>query len=313
MAGLLSRVRGHDETVERFSGLLAAGRMPATWIFVGPSGVGKKTFALALAQSLVCEKKPIACGACPACVRVEKGQSESLRVFEPAGAQYKIEQAREIIEFVSLQKLGRSRVVILDGTERLNAASSNALLKTLEEPPEGTYFFLVSSSLYALLSTIRSRSQVVRFSPLSPALVKQIAGIEDWAAEASGGSVERALLLQGSEEFKELETRGLELLRLNFSKPGSSVFGELKDLVKDKETALFLAQTYQRWVRDLYHLRFGAADVAYPLASSWSSAVAARDDGFLERLWEAARKLESDVFGNIDRQLSFEHFLLGCR
>src|SRR5690606_28241588 len=92
---------------------------------------------------------------------------------EPQGANIKIEQARQIVKFVELAHTG-ARAVILNDAHLLNAHAANSLLKTLEEPPAKTWFFLIAPSAAAVLPTLRSRSQLIRFGALSKEAIQKL-------------------------------------------------------------------------------------------------------------------------------------------
>ncbi len=148
---------------------LRAGRLPAGLLFVGPAGVGKRRFALAVAQALNCPVAPAeGCGACAACQRVERGEHPDVRALSPDGAQIKIGQAREAIQFaLGTPFEGRRRVLLVEQADAFNAAAANAFLKTLEEPPAHAQIILISARPDALPATIRSRCPVVRFGLLT--------------------------------------------------------------------------------------------------------------------------------------------------
>ncbi|MEK7357797.1 MAG: DNA polymerase III subunit, partial [Bdellovibrionota bacterium] len=210
MARLLDRLQGHGSVLKPLIEAAARERLAPTLIFNGPSGVGKRLAALALAQSLVCEKsRDAACGECGGCLRIERGQSESLLVIEPDGAQIKIEQARDVLQFISLRALGRARVIVIDQAHLLGPQAANALLKSLEEPPSGTYFILVTPLASAILPTIRSRSQLVRFAPLDVKSLRAVLGAnaDEWVLRSARGSVETARrMMEDRAEFHEIET-----------------------------------------------------------------------------------------------------------
>ncbi|OYT72178.1 MAG: DNA polymerase III subunit delta' [Chloracidobacterium sp. CP2_5A] len=154
---------------------LRAGRLPSSLLFGGPEGVGKRPFALAVAQALNCPVAPAeGCGECRSCWRIERGEHPDVRLVAPDGAQIKIGQAREAIQFVvSAPFEGRRRVLIVERADAFNAAAANALLKTLEEPPAHAQIILVSARPDALPATIRSRCPMVRFGLLTPAEVER--------------------------------------------------------------------------------------------------------------------------------------------
>ena len=97
-----------------------------------------------------------ACGICGSCLRIAQGQSESMLEIRPDGQFIKVSQASEIINYLSLQQWGRARAVIIDDVQRMNMQAANSLLKTLEEPPERTYFFLLTIN-YSMLIKLPGR------------------------------------------------------------------------------------------------------------------------------------------------------------
>jgi len=136
------------------------------YLFVGPTGAGKKSAARALACALFCDDN--GCGTCPACHRVRSGMHPDVRVLRPAGAAtYVVEQVREIIHDAHLKPVQAAyKVYIFEEADRFNAESANAFLKTLEEPPDDVVIVLLARSFDAVLPTIASRCQVVRFRPV---------------------------------------------------------------------------------------------------------------------------------------------------
>jgi len=145
---------------------------PHALLLHGPRGIGKHALALNLAQALLCESpRPdgLACRACPSCHYAEAGQHpdlmrlELLTIDEETGELVAVEtipidRVRAVIDFVQLSShRQRAKVAVIAPAERMNAAASNALLKTLEEPPAGTYLLLVADQPGRLPATIRSR------------------------------------------------------------------------------------------------------------------------------------------------------------
>lgn len=195
MARLLDFVLGHQEIIKKMVDSFEAGKPGQTFLFVGPSGIGKKHTAIGLAQALMCPQSKRGCGRCPSCFRVSQPNHphENLRIITPAGAAIKMEQAKEVMEFLSLKSLGGNRVIIIDQAQTLNPQAANALLKTLEEPPEGTFFFLIAPSVAGIMPTIRSRSRIVQFKPLAMEDLAKRVKAPTWALKSAGGSFENSL------------------------------------------------------------------------------------------------------------------------
>jgi DNA polymerase-3 subunit delta' len=155
---------GHDRPVQVLKRALAGGTVAHAYLFSGDEGIGKRMTARALAAAVNClERGPEGgCGTCPSCRKVAAGSHPDVHLLAPDGAEIKIDQIREVQSDLSLCPFeGAKKVLIVDGAETMNDASSNALLKTLEEPPGETVIILVTSRPQGLLPTIRSRCQEV--------------------------------------------------------------------------------------------------------------------------------------------------------
>lgn len=143
-------------------------RTSHAYLFLGAPGSGKLDAAWALAQAIICESH--GCASCEACVRVARRTHPDVHYLSPESVTgYLIGQTRDLIEDVALAPIrARSKVYIVDRAEQLRADSANALLKTLEEPPQGVTFILLGTSAETILPTIVSRCQCVPFRMVSP-------------------------------------------------------------------------------------------------------------------------------------------------
>ena len=163
------------------------------YLFIGPTGAGKKTAARALACALFCDDG--ACGVCSACRRVRSGTHPDFHLVSPEGVTYVVSQIHEIIHDVNLKPIEAShKVYVFEGVDRFNDASANAFLKTLEEPPADVVIILLANDFDDVLPTIASRCQVVRFSPVAESTARAIV-IE--RTGASPGEAQAALAAAG--------------------------------------------------------------------------------------------------------------------
>ncbi|MFZ4519985.1 MAG: DNA polymerase III subunit gamma/tau, partial [Microthrixaceae bacterium] len=140
------------------------------YLFSGPRGTGKTSTARILAKALNCEdlRDGEPCCECDSCVAMEAGSSFDL--FELDAASHNgVEAMRELVARTTVGSPGRTKVYILDEVHMLSTGASNALLKTLEEPPEGVVFVLATTDPQKVLPTIRSRTQHFDFQLLSAA------------------------------------------------------------------------------------------------------------------------------------------------
>src|SRR5580658_6704988 len=162
-------VVGQEHVTRTLENALRTGRIAHAYIFSGTRGVGKTTTARILAKALNCSKGPTAepCGECDSCREIAAGSS--LDVLEiDAASNRGIDQIRELREMVRYVAAGgRYKVVILDEAHQLTDEASNALLKTLEEPPEKVIFILATTQPEDLADTIKSRAQLFQFRALT--------------------------------------------------------------------------------------------------------------------------------------------------
>lgn len=308
MARLLDSILGHQKNIEAFLHAFEGDRLPNTFLFVGPSGIGKRTVAEALAQALLCETSKQACGFCPSCQRVAKKHHESLRFVEPEKTQIKIEQTREILDFLSLRSLTTRRVVIIDHADKLNPQAGNSLLKILEEPSSDTYFFLIAPSPTHVLTTLRSRSQIMSFRPLSLEQLRQKSHGPEWALRASQGSLERVKTFSDPDEV-EARSLAVEIIKSWLREPQGFLRQEFREAFRSRAHAVSLSQYLGLLLKDAVSWQLGERDrllnpdqmelfkslETYPLAHLMETA-------------QQALRLESAFLQNRDSQLVFEEF-----
>lgn len=220
---------GNQRGKEILRRMLAARRVPGALLFAGIEGIGKKLFALELAKALNCRapKNFEACDACSSCVRIQTSRFPDHETEEANREKVIWSEHPDVALVRSFKKIirvhvmrdlereanfrpyeGAARLFIIEDADKLNEQASNALLKTLEEPPPTTYIILVTSRPDALLPTIRSRCQTLRFEPLDAIVIEEhlkrtqkrtkknaAAPDESLRARAAQGSIGRAVSL----------------------------------------------------------------------------------------------------------------------
>ena len=206
-------ILGHNDQVALFRGILRQGRLGHAYLFVGPAGIGKKTFAWQLAQCLLCQKHPEeslqACGECPRCQQVRAlTHPDFFMVGCPEGKrQLPIEvflgpadnrgKAGLCYDLSHTPLAGRRKIAIINDANLMNDESGNALLKTLEEPPPHSLLILIATGIDGILPTIRSRCQIVRFAELSEAHIVELL-LRTGMVEDRSEAVETAAFSDGS-------------------------------------------------------------------------------------------------------------------
>jgi DNA polymerase-3 subunit delta' len=280
-------------------------RLPHAILFHGAAGTGKTGFIETFAQALLCENVRAdghACGECASCgwfaqhnhpdyrrVRPEAledeppaaegeeadGDKKSAKAGKTASKEIKIEQIRSLADFMNISTHRQGlRVVVLYPAEALNMPASNALLKTLEEPPPGTVFLLASNSLDRLLPTILSRCR--KFALPMPSHDEALAwlqaqGVQDadsWLRE-QGGAPLLALAQAESGSREELDA----LLQL-LAHPNADAVLKAADRLSKAPLASLVAWE-QRWLYDLLSCKLSGRVRYYPRYQKELAALAA--------------------------------------
>jgi len=319
----LSSIVGHQYLVHLLGAAVASESVPQSLLFAGPEGVGKRATAIALAQAVNC---PVArragdtvdaCGTCPTCTRIARGQHSDVVVLDKGGeASIKIRALRErVLEAVGYRPFeARRRVFIIDPADELTLEAQDALLKTLEEPPPSAIFILVTAFADTLLPTVQSRCRRLRFAPLSEAdvarVLEQQCSIEArkarLMASGAGGSVARAL---AGEAGDLADDRDAALTLLQAAKTAGAMprlkaaaaLAQHRSKRRDREALSARLGLLSSLCRDLAALRAGARDalanpdLAEPLAAIESSFDIGRLSRAFSAIEDAQRALERNA------------------
>ncbi len=240
------------------------GNLAHAWLLAGQEGTGKEELARIMAGLLMCEnprdvgKYPEPCGTCYHCGKLSRETHPDIVVTRPDGAFIKLPQIHALQKNISYPPLeARNRAVLILHAHKMNREAANALLKTLEEPPERTFLILTASSLNALLPTIVSRCQVISCSGLDAddileiLMEKEAVSREEAeiAARLSDGSLVRAReMLEHGLQFRDLFFRFISLP----AKRRFSLFFDVSKAMSTNVYAFMLAVTILRSiVRDM--------------------------------------------------------------
>ncbi|MBZ1356193.1 MAG: DNA polymerase III subunit [Candidatus Nealsonbacteria bacterium] len=158
---------GHKKQRDLFTKMIANNRIPHALLFSGYEKIGKRSIAINLAKSLICENVNGPCMNCNACLLSEKGVHPDLIIVSSLKKEIIIDQIRELSRQLSFKPYSSSvKVAIIDDAHLMNQQAQNSLLKLLEEPGDSSVIILVSDHPEILLPTIRSRVQIVKFFPV---------------------------------------------------------------------------------------------------------------------------------------------------
>lgn len=307
---------GHEWAVNLLREHVVQGNFRHAYLITGPQGIGRRTLALRFTQALNCPQ-PLSpgepCRTCRTCAQIENMQHPDLSIVqaEQIGSVLRVDQVRDLLPSLSLAPYqARYRIALFLRFEEANASAANALLKTLEEPPERVVLLLTAESAERLLPTIVSRCEMLRLRALN--LDSLTRGLQErWEvpkadarllAHLSNGRIGAALNLHRSPE--QLKQRQVWLQDHHRLLGASRLrrFEYAESLAKDKQRLLPALEVWQSLWRDVF-LRASGSSVAITnldwtdeidaLANSLGSEPAIRMVSFIQR-----------VMGLVDRNIN---------
>ncbi|MBT9147352.1 MAG: DNA polymerase III subunit tau [Syntrophomonadaceae bacterium] len=273
---------GQKQVIRMLRNSLRQARLPHALLFAGPEGVDRHLTAKILAQAINCEREHTdACGDCPSCLRIERHSYPDVSWLEPSGAsrQIGIDSIRQLRHNISLKSAGKGKVYIISEADRMTTDASNALLKTLEEPPENSVLILITSSPEHLFPTVTSRCQMMKFFPLRGKKVEEkvckeerakMLGILDMASfgATSGKAIEMAArVMEITDCFKkEMEGKAAKEVSDLTEVLGATAVKEIKKKLtadisgKVRAKLLRMLDIVLSWYRDIFVLKAGGEE-----------------------------------------------------
>ena len=266
------QIKGLNAPIEVLRSALECRRIPASYLFSGPEGIGKNLAAMTLAKAVNCLEGDGVdpCDNCASCRKIDAGNHPDVHLIPPrdkldeggeTGDTIKIEHVRQLQDSIYLRPYeGKYKVFIVDNAHLLTPDASNAFLKTLEEPPANSLIILITSKPRMLLSTIVSRCQRVRFASLPKdelgRMLVQEHGLDGplshYLAYFCEGRIGRALRLKDEDVLRNKNSV------IDYFLSGSKASGVSEPLSKDRmrESLGILAS----WLRDIYYLKVGMSE-----------------------------------------------------
>ena len=260
-------VIGHDWAVNLLLRAIQGGRAAHAYLITGLEHIGKSTLARMLAQALNCTGQPVPCGQCRACKLIAAGKHPDLHLVAPEGNTLKIDQVRALQHDLALSPMeARLRVAILEGMDKATAEASNALLKTLEEPPPSVVLILIAPEPESLLPTLVSRCRPIALRPLSVAAVRE-ALVERWGMEReraemlahlAGGRLGWAVTAAQDQTVLAHRAQLLDDLIRLVGQGRVERFAYAEEMAADSAAARETLRLWQTWWRDVMLLASGS-------------------------------------------------------
>ena len=257
-----SEIVGHEQVKEHLEAAIRDDKPFHAYIFQGDVGVGKETMAKTFAAGLQCNgegEKP--CTEWVSCHQTDSGNQPDIIWVMRENASLGVEEIREkLCNTMDIKPFSSQyKIYIVPEAEKMTEAAQNALLKTIEEPPEYGIVILLTSNITALLPTIQSRCLTLEFRPLSTAIVEEFLRshyeIPDYLAKASAvfaqGNLGKAMRYAQSEDFIERKDRILSLLRNVERMTVSDMLVQIKELGTRKDEIRDYIDLMELWYRDV--------------------------------------------------------------
>ena len=258
-----SDIIGHEDIVKHFKNSIELGKVSHAYILNGEKSSGKRTLAAVVAKSLQCEEGgPDPCGKCRSCLQTESGnQPDIIWVKHEKPNVISVDEVREqIVNDVDLKPYSsRYKIYIVPDAQLMNPQAQNALLKTLEEPPEYAIILLLANGIGKFLPTVLSRCIILNFKPVEPLHVVEYLttklDVEQskarFCADFAQGNLGKAIRLAISPEYNELLEDSVRILRRIQDMDMEDVISAVKNLGKYKLDVTDYMDIMTMWYRDI--------------------------------------------------------------
>lgn len=320
-----TEIVGHEQIKEHMQAAIRDKKPFHAYLFQGEEGVGKEALARTFAAGLQCQSesadKP--CKECVSCRQMESGNQPDVIWVTREKASLGVDEIREqLCNTMDIKPFSSPyKIYLVPEAEKMTEAAQNALLKTIEEPPEYGIVILMTSNISALLPTIQSRCLTMEFRPLSTAVVesyvKEHCQVPDYQARASAafaqGNLGKAMRYAKSEDFIERKDHIISLLRHVEQMDLSEMLVVIKDLGTRKDEVRDYIDLMVLWYRDV--LLFKATkDINQLLfqdeASYISREASHRSYEKIEEILQAFEKAKVRLRANVNFDITMELMLL---
>ena len=320
-----SDIIGHEDIVKHFKSSIELGKISHAYILNGEKGSGKKTLAAVVAKSLQCESgEADPCGTCKSCLQAESGnQPDIIWVTHEKPNVISVDEIRtQILNDIELKPYSsRYKIYIVPDAQLMNTQAQNAILKTLEEPPEYAIIMLLTNNVDKFLPTIISRCIVLNFRPVEPLhmvdyLVNQI-GIDRekarFCTDFAQGNLGKAVRLAISPDYNEIKEDSLRLLRRIQDMDMDEIIQAVRNMGKYKLDITDYIDIMTMWFRDLLMVKISKSPNKLIFKDEFSvmkkQASHVSYEG-LEEILQALDKLKIRLEANVNFDIAMELMLL---
>lgn len=221
---IFENIIGNQKNKKILEDIIIKNKIANAYMFIGQESIGKFLFAKEFAKAILClnENKP--CNKCKSCLEFDNSNNPDLTIIEPDGNNVKIEQIRELNrKVVEKPIVSTKKVYIINDGQNITKEAQNALLKTLEEPPEYVTIILITTSESAFLPTIKSRCTKINFNKLTEEEILKILkekynyqNVGNIVYKTSNGSISKSIqIIEKQSEFEDINKMFSNLEHVN--------------------------------------------------------------------------------------------------
>ena len=318
-------VVGHKDIIKYIQNAVSQNKLSHAYILNGQRGSGKKLLARLFAMTLQCESgQSEPCGECRSCKQTKSdNQPDIITIKHEKPASISVDDIREQLNGDIMIKPYSSpyKIYIVPEADIMTVQAQNALLKTLEEPPEYAVIFLLTENADSLLSTIRSRCVMLKLRNIKDKLVKKYLmeelQVPDYQAEVCAafaqGNIGRAIMLAKSEHFNEIKDEAIQLLKYLDEMELHEIVGAIKQINKYKLEVTDYLDMISIWYRDilLYKATKDIASLVFSdqIKSIKEKATKSSYEG-IETILQSIEKAKLRLKANVNFDLVMELLLL---
>lgn len=317
-----NNIIGHDRAIETLKRTIENKSVSHSYLFEGEEGLGKKKVAYVFAKTLLCkEDGEEPCNKCTSCIKFDGGNHPDLLVVDPEKGLIKKGEIEDLIKSVTRAPFeSKRKIFIIDDSHKMSTEAKNAILKTLEEPPEYINIILISSSTNKLLPTILSRMQSIKFFPvesrkISDLLVESYGKPReeaDFIADFTKGSVGKSIELATSGDFFEKREEIVKIIDNLIRGDGTKAINSMSFFNDNKEDVGELLDIFLYYFRDLLiFIELGNNKLLINKdKTDYMSKQSFIDIRRINDIIEKIQQTKDNISRNINYQLSIETMLL---
>lgn len=318
-------VIGQDHLIGHLQSAIAMGKVSHAYIFDGAKGSGKNFIADIFAKTLQCEKQGnTSCGQCASCRQAEgNNHPDIIRITHEKPNTISVDDIRQQLcgDIQIKPYKGPYKIYIVDEAEKMNVQAQNALLKTIEEPPEYAVILLLTTNAESFLPTILSRCVTLHMKPVKDGLVRKYlmeqVHIPDYEADIctafAQGNLGKAKRLAVSEEFGQMKEHAIHLVTYIQEMEISELIESMRKITEFKTEISDYLDLLMVWYRDvlLYKATWSAASIVFSDEIHTLRGMATRSsyEG-IEKILKALDKAKLRLAANVSFDLTMELLLL---